>query len=616
MTYLTLENINKAFGEKILLKNVTFSIEEGQKVALVAKNGSGKTTLLRIIIGQEVADNGKVIKKSGLQIGYLDQNPIFHGDHTLLEALLNSNSTTVQAVKMYEESLLDPENMDKMQHAFELMDKNNAWDLDTLIRDILVNLKLPDLNQKVNELSGGQVKRLAIAKLLIDSPDLVILDEPTNHLDVEIIDWLEGFLTSRKMTLLMVTHDRYFLDRICDTIIELDGGNMHTYQGNYELFLMKKNERESNELVNAQKTAVALKRERMWVDKMPQGRGSKSTARTSNYYDDASENKHLKSFIRERSTKIEINMKNTRLGSKILEFNNVSKSFGAKKILDKFSYIFKQHEKLGIIGKNGVGKSTFLNLIMKEENPDSGFITYGETIEFGYYNQNGIKVDDNKTILDSVKDVAEYTTFADGTKATASQLLEKFLFHPRIQHKFVNSLSGGEKRRLYLLTVILKNPNFLILDEPTNDFDLTTLDLLEEFLINYKGCLIIVSHDRYFMDLIVDHLFVFEGNGEIKDFPGNYSDYKEHGFSAIDETNPQNSEVLPSIKSEQMSDTQKDKIKKLEKKIKNLEIKRKDLESKISQTELFEEIRKISEEIKLVVEDIEKASEEWIALSE
>lgn len=610
MTYLSLENVSKAFGEKILLNNVTFSIEKGQKVAIVAKNGSGKSTLLKIIAGLEASDNGQVIKKSGLKIGFLDQNPSFSPDHTIIESLFDSTSDVIQAVKNYEVCLLTPEDTDKMQDAFDQMEKYDGWDFDVKLNDILSNLNLTNIDHKVYQLSGGQKKRLAIAKFLLDSPDLLMLDEPTNHIDIEMIDWLESYLSKSDITLIMVTHDRYFLDKVCSSILELENGTIHKHNGNYSYYLQKKNEREQNELNTAEKTAQLLKRESAWINKMPQGRGSKSTARTSNFYEDKQKNNNIKSYIRERSKKVKLDVKESYIGKKVLELSNIDKAFGEKIILNKFSYIFKQKEKLGIIGHNGVGKSTFLNLIMQLEDPDSGYITAGETIKFGYYTQNGINVSDEKTILDTVKDVAEYTVLSDGSRATASQLLERFLFPMNLQHKRVSTLSGGEKRRLYLLTVILSNPNFLILDEPTNDLDLVTINILQEFLVNFKGCLIIVSHDRYFMDLIVDHLFIFEGNGVIQDFPGNYTDYRDR-FKI---SRP----VVVKVNKEDSSKLKEKKIilHKLENEIKNLENKNEKLTESLNNITNLEDIRKVSEDIQKILLQIDEKTKEWLIISE
>ncbi|MEI7604370.1 MAG: ABC-F family ATP-binding cassette domain-containing protein [bacterium] len=609
MTFLTLENIFKSFGEKKLLHDVTFSIEKGEKLALVAKNGSGKTTLLKIIVGLEQQDAGKVIKKSGLKLGYLPQNPDFNDNETINDFLFDSDNEKVKAIKNYELCLKNPDDIDNMQNAFDDMEKFNAWDLEFLINDILNVFKLDKINLKISEMSGGQKKRLAIAKLLLDEPDLLILDEPTNHLDLEMIDWLQQYLTKLDITLLMITHDRYFLDSVCDTILELEYGNIYKHKGNYSYYLDKKEERENNELSTAVKKAQLLKKESNWVNKMPQGRGSKSVLRTDNYYEDLNKNSELKSYINVRKKKVELNIKESHLGKKILEFSNVSKSYPNKIILDKFSYIFRHKEKLGIIGPNGAGKTTFLNLIMGLIQPDSGHITHGETIQYGYFTQNGIDMDDNKTIINTVKDIAEYVTMLDGSKITASSMLEKFLFAPNIQHRKVATLSGGEKRRLYLLTVIISNPNFLILDEPTNDLDIMTLEVIEEFLINYKGCLIIVTHDRYFMDVIVDHLFVFEGEGVIKDYPGNYTDYREA-------KEKEEKGIKPAEKKAEISNENKIRIKDIEKEIVQLEEKKAKLSAKFVNETDYEKIRKYTEEVNAVVKLIEDKTEEWMKLTD
>ena len=640
MTYLTLENLSKSFGEKVILNDVTFSIEQGQKIALVAKNGSGKSTLLRIIMGLEEQDKGKIFKKNGLKISLLDQDPIFNYDHTILESILNSDLDITKAILLYEKSLQDPEDASLMQDAYDLMEKYNAWDFEVKIKDILDNLKLTNPSEKVSNLSGGQKKRLAIAKILSDSPDLFIMDEPTNHLDLEVIDWLENYLINKNITLLMVTHDRYFLDRICNSIFELNNGNIYKYNGNYTYYLEKKDERQRVDLSTALKTEQFLKKESGWVSKMPQGRGSKSDLRMDNYYKMKQENSNLKSKINSDSKKLQISVDQTRLGNKILELHNLSKRYEDKVILDKFTYIFDKKEKIGIIGKNGVGKTTLLNIIMGLDTPDSGNLVTGNTVVFGYYTQHGIIVDDNETILNFIKNINEFTILSDGSKLTASQILERFLFPVSMHRKLISSLSGGEKRRLYLLSVLLSNPNFLILDEPTNDLDLDTINLLEEFLLNYNGCLIIVSHDRFFMDQIVDHLFVFEGEGRIKDFPGNYSDYRANTSNTSyisKKVNNENSNkeikistnlVLPESSllsnvssnsslpfKKELSKEERILSRELEKEIKNLENKRSKLSERFLDTTLdYEQIRKMTEELKAFTKQIDEKTEKWLSL--
>ena len=497
-------------------------------MALIAKNGAGKSTLLKIITGKEISDGGSVTFRKDIIVTYLDQNPLFDGNSTVIEAIYNTDNPMLNAVRAYETALteFEKEYNDKTSEQLELcsaqMDKLEAWDFEAKVHEILQRLKIAFLDKQISTLSGGQKKRVALAKVLIDEPHLLILDEPTNHLDVEMIEWLENYLVSRDLTLLLVTHDRYFLDSVCTEIVEIDAGKLFHYRGNFQYFVEKKAEREMMENSEIDKAKNLYKRELEWVRKMPRARGTKAKYRVDSFYEVKD-----KAFSKQTEEKLVLGVQMSRIGGKILEFNKIKKAFGETKIINDFSYIFKKGEKIGVIGKNGVGKSTFLNMVMGLETPDSGSISTGETIVFGYYSQEGLKLNEDKRVIDVVKDIAEFIPLADGSKLSASGLLTKFLFPPDVQYGFVSKLSGGERRRLYLMTILIKNPNFLILDEPTNDLDIVTLSVLEDFLTSFQGCLLVVTHDRYFMDKMVDHLFVFEGEGYVRDFPGNYTEYRD-----------------------------------------------------------------------------------------
>jgi ABC transport system ATP-binding/permease protein len=526
MNYLSVENLSKSYGIKVLFKNISFGINKGERVSLVAGNGTGKTSLLTILSGKDTADSGNVIYRRDIRIAYLEQEPDFDAEKTVMEEVFRSENPMLNAIKEYEECMemqehgggLDEE---KYQAAFEKMENLNAWDYEVKVKQILSQLKITDLNQKTGKLSGGQKKRVALAKVLIEEPEMLILDEPTNHLDFEMIEWLENYLVKQDVTLLMVTHDRYFLDRVCNNIIELERGILYSYKGDYEYFLEKKEERIFNQGRENDKANNLLRKELEWVRKMPKARTTKSKSRVDAFYE-----LEEKAAGHKKEKELQLNVKMTRLGGKVLECKKVYKAYGDREILKGFDYTFKTGERIGIVGMNGAGKSTFLNIITGKEQVDSGKVNVGETVVWGYYSQEGLLLNEEKRVIEVVKDIAEVIPLGDGSKLTASQFLQHFLFPPEMQYTYVSKLSGGEKRRLFLLTVLMKNPNFLILDEPTNDLDLITLNVLEEFLMSYGGCLLIVSHDRYFMDKLVDHLFVFEGEGIVKDFPGNYSDYR------------------------------------------------------------------------------------------
>ena len=523
MNYLSVQDLGKSYGVQTLFKGLNFGIDQGQKVALVARNGSGKTTILRALAGLEPADTGEIVYRKGIQVAFLKQESDFGDAKTVFEAIYESENPILLAIRAYEEALLNPDDTDIFQKAFDQMDRMEAWDYEVKVKTILFKLKLDDLKQEVSILSGGQRKRLSLAKILIDQPDFLILDEPTNHLDLEMIEWLQEYLSKEQTTLFIVTHDRYFLDAICNEILELEEGNLYRYKGNYTYYLEKKEERQAILQTNIDKAKNLYSKELEWMRRQPKARGTKSKARIESFYD---VEKSAKKKIKNDKIQLEVQMK--RLGSKILELHKVSKAYGDLKILDQFTYTFKKRDRVGIVGKNGVGKTTVLNMLTGTESIDAGKIVVGDTVEIGYYTQKGMKMDEGKRVIEIVRDIAEYIPLVGGRKMTAAQLLERFLFSKDAQWKHVSVLSGGEKKRLYLLTILMKNPNFLILDEPTNDLDLITLKVLEEFLEEFEGCIITVSHDRYFMDRLVDHLFIFEGEGQVRDFPGNYTDYRTH----------------------------------------------------------------------------------------
>jgi len=525
MNYLLAENLKKSFGEKLLFKNLTFGIDAGQKIAMIAKNGSGKTTLLNMLAGIDFPEEGRVVIRKGIRVSYLQQNPELGEENTILEVVFNSENDYITAIRSYEQALIkiklsdSSENQLLFEAASSRMDALNAWDYETKVKEILTRFQIENLLQKVSELSGGQRKKVALAKALIEEVDLLLLDEPTNHLDIEMIEWLEDYLSKQKLSLLVVTHDRYFLDNVCQEILELDNGQLYRYKGNYSYFLEKKAEREHIESLETEKSRNIYRTELEWMRRMPSARGTKSKARVDAFYD--IQEKALK---RTSNGAIELNVKMNRLGGKILELNNISKSFGDFKAVDDFTYTFKKGERIGIVGKNGIGKSTLLNIITGDSRADRGKISLGQTVVFGYYSQEGFLPKEDKRVIELVKDIAEEIPLGKGTMS-ASQFLNHFNFPPTLQYNYFSNLSGGEKRRLFLLITLIKNPNFLLLDEPTNDLDISTLQILEDFLLDFKGCLMIVSHDRFFLDKLVDHVFVFEGNGRIKDYYGNYTGY-------------------------------------------------------------------------------------------
>ena len=520
VSYLQIEELTKSYGDRVLFSDVTFGINEGDKVGLIAKNGTGKTTLLRIIAGLEDYDSGKITFHNDLRVGYLEQMPSFFSSKSVIDTCLEGDDPVSCALRNYEHALQGGDT-ELLTHAIQEMDNFKAWDYEDRFKQILSMLKITDIYQPIEQLSGGQIKRVALAKILISEPQLVILDEPTNHLDIEMIEWLEDYLRRNKMAVFMVTHDRYFLDNICNKIIEIDNQSTYTYNGKYAYYLEKRAER-----IEAQNSEIAKARnlyrtELDWMRRQPQARATKAKYRIDAFYDIKD-----KAHQHYDNSKVNLNVKSSYIGSKIFVAHNVCKAFGDKKILDDFNYTFARYEKLGIIGNNGAGKSSFVKLLLNEYVPDSGYFEIGETVKFGYYSQEGIKFNETKRVIDVIKEVAEHIVFDEKTSYSASQFLNLFLFSAKDQQKLIAKLSGGEKRRLHLASILMHKPNFLILDEPTNDLDIVTLEVLEEYITKFNGCIIIISHDRFFMDRTVDHIFVFEGNGVIKDFPGNYSDYR------------------------------------------------------------------------------------------
>lgn len=629
MNYLSVEGLSKSYNEKLLFKEQNFGISRGEKVALVANNGSGKSTLLKIISGKETADAGKVSFRRGIRTAFLGQDPVFD-DYLSVQDLLNGSISDIQNTLREYEMLLqrpdfdNPEVQEAIEKAHAKIEMADAWNYEQKLKTILSKFNITDYNQEVSKLSGGQKKRLALALVLLDAPDLLILDEPTNHLDIEMIEWLEEYLKTNNLTLLMVTHDRYFLDRICTKIVELSDGKLYTHLGNYSYFLDKRAERIEAENVEIAKTNKWLKTEIEWVRRMPKARGTKSKSRV-----DAYEDTKEKTGGKKVQQEIKLDVKMNRIGGKILEMKKVYKSYGEKKILEGFDYTFKKGERIGIVGPNGVGKSTFLNILLGFENPDSGKVNTGDTIIFGYYNQDGLQLKEDKRVIEVVKDIADFIEVADGTKIMASQFLQHFMFEPEMQYNYVSKLSGGEKRRLNLLLVLLKNPNFLILDEPTNDLDLLTLYKLEEFLQNFGGCLLLVSHDRYFMDNIVDHLFVFEGNGKIKDFNGSYEEYKLFQKQNILDQTKENKKLetietfkvqeieVPIINKKKLSFKEKFELEQLGKQLEELSLEKKKIESELSKPDLeFDTLNQLSKKLQTINEDLDNKELRWLELSE
>ncbi|MRG46912.1 ATP-binding cassette domain-containing protein [Chitinophaga sp. SYP-B3965] len=634
MHYVTVEGLTKSYGITPLFENISFHIEEGDKIALVALNGTGKSTLLRILSGKETYDDGKVWIHKGVTVVMLEQTHNFNLDKSILENIFDHSHPILNAIKEYE-LLTDDDaepDMDALTDAITKMDDLNAWHFDAKVKQILGRLNIHHLDQPVGKLSGGQQKRVSLAKVLIDigfehQHTLLVMDEPTNHLDVSMIEWLENYLDQEKVTLLLVTHDRYFLDNVCNEILELDNSILYTYKGDYANYLEKKAAREEMDKASTEKARNTYRKELEWMRKQPKARTTKSKSRQDAFYE-----------VQERAAKrieqqqLELNVKMTRLGGKILELKKVNKAFGDLHILKGFDYTFKKGERIGVVGKNGVGKSTFLNMLLGTEQADSGKINIGETVVFGNYNQSGLAIKEDMRIIEFVKNIAENFPLADGTKVSASKFLELFLFPPEKQYTYISKLSGGEKRRLHLLSILFRNPNFLVLDEPTNDLDLPTLTILEDFLQNYQGCIIIVSHDRYFMDKLVDHLFVFEGEGVVRDFPGNYSQYREwerdqEKIKSIEPPKPAavavpasvapTTAAAPSTPARKLSFKEKHELETLDKEIAALEKEKAALDTKLADGSIpYAEIEKASLRIGEVIRLLDEKGMRWLELSE
>ncbi|MFP5470276.1 MAG: ABC-F family ATP-binding cassette domain-containing protein [Bacteroidia bacterium] len=614
MNYLSVENISKSYGERALFKDVTFGIEKGQKIAFIAKNGSGKTTLLKILAGTETPETGNVTFRKDITISFLSQEHNFNPDATVRDIIYGSNDAIIQTIKHYNDTLSNPES-NLHSEAFEKMNELNAWEKDVFIQEVLSKLRLSDITQPIKFLSGGQVKRIALAEVIIQQPDFLILDEPTNHLDIGMIEWLEDYLSKQNVTLFMVTHDRYFLDNVCNEIIELDQNTLFRYKGKYEYFLEKRAHRYEVDQATIDKAKNTLRKELDWVRRQPKARGTKAKARVDAFYD-------VKDVASQRldERELDLEIRSQRLGTKIIELHRIAKQFGDIKILNDFSYTFKHKEKVGIVGENGTGKTTFLNIITGIEQPDKGKVVQGETVVFGHYKQEGMKFDENKKVIDVIKDVAEIIPMAKGKTITAAQLLERFLFPRDMHYQFIRKLSGGEKRRLYLLTILMNNPNFLILDEPTNDLDIFTINALEEYLEMYDGCLLVVSHDRYFMNKMVHHTFVFEGEGEVTDIIGNYEEYRIHRKEKSTQQRQEKREEKQIQKEKEktkLSYKERVEFEQLEKEIEHLEQKKSTLTEKLSSSDIHhEELLKVGAEIEQVIATIETKSNRWLELAE
>ncbi|MCF6357500.1 MAG: ABC-F family ATP-binding cassette domain-containing protein [Draconibacterium sp.] len=619
--FLQAENLSKRWGELMLFEDISFTIFEEKKVALIAKNGTGKSTLLDILAGKETAEAGKVTLTNDIEIGYFEQIPKLKPTHSVIEEIFESDNEKLKTVKAFELAVAH-NNQEDIAEISAKMDELNAWDFEVEIKQILTQLKITQLEQKVSELSGGQQKRLALAKILINKPDLLILDEPTNHLDLEMIEWLEAYLSKTKATLLMVTHDRYFLDRVCNEIIEMEDNQIYRYQGNYSYFLEKRAQRIEMQQASVTKAKNLMRTEIEWIRRMPKARGTKAKYRV-----DAFQNLKEKASQKFNDKSVQLNVKSARLGKKIVEMENISKSFPEVNLIENFSYKFSRYEKVGIVGKNGTGKTTFLNLVTSAMQPDSGKIEIGKTIKFGYYRQDGIEFDPQERVIEAVQKIAEYIFFEDGSKMSAGQMLNHFLFPPETQYNYIEKLSGGEQRRLYLCTVLMQNPNFLILDEPTNDLDIMTLNVLEEYLISFAGCVVVVSHDRFFMDKIVDHLFVFEGDGIVSDFPGNYTIYrndfldKQAKKQALEKAQKPVKKQLNKSSSQpvkrKFTFSEKREFEQLETDIADLEIQKNRLEELLNSGSLpHEELYQKSMELEKIKTLLDEKEFRWLELSE
>ncbi|TAE67618.1 MAG: ABC transporter ATP-binding protein [Bacteroidetes bacterium] len=620
MNYLSVESLTKSYGEKVLFQNISFGLEKGDKIALVAQNGTGKTSLFKVLYGTEDLDSGSFAFKKDVKIAFLAQEPNFKDAKNIEEVIFNDDNKTLKIIKNYEDALVSNDS-DKLSKAMNEMENEKAWDFEQKIQQILTKLKINDMKRPLDVLSGGQKRRLSLAQVLLSNPEFIILDEPTNHLDLEMIEWLEEYLTQQNLTILMVTHDRYFLENICNHIFELANGQLYKYKGNYSYFLEKKEEREYNEASEVMKARNLMRKELDWIRRMPKARGTKAKYRVDAFQElkqKASTN------LKKENLSMSINMQ--RIGGKIMEIKNLSHSFENLKILDNFSYIFKKGEKIGVIGQNGVGKSTLLNVLTNQIELQKGIIEVGETIRFGYYKQDGLKLPEDKRVIEVVTDIAEVITIGKNHTVSPMHLLERFLFPPKQQYTYVSTLSGGEKRRLYLLTILAQNPNFLILDEPTNDLDIITLQILEDFLADFQGCLLVVTHDRYFMDRLVDHIWAMEGNGKIRDFNGTYSEYSatleyEKELAAQEEIAQKEANILnqnAQKRTQKLSFKEQKELENLEIEIPKLENEQKILTEKLNNASLLshDEIMKTAKELENITKSLDEKSFLWLELTE
>lgn len=616
---LQIDKLTKSFGDLLLFQESSFGIAEGEKVGLIARNGAGKTTLLNILAGKEPYDDGRVVFRNDIRLAYLEQSPLFDPELTVLEACFSSDSDVVKLIARYEEVIASGD-QSKLDEVLVQMDLHNAWDYEQRVKQILTRLNITDFHQKIGELSGGQVKRVALANALISEPDLLIMDEPTNHLDLEMVEWLEEQLARDPVALLMVTHDRYFLDRVCSRILEIDNKQIYTYKGNYSYYLEKRDERVASQQAEVDRAKNLMRKELEWMRRQPQARGTKSKSRIDAFYT-------LEEKAREKQAEQSVRFaaKGAYIGKKIFEAKNVSKRFGDTRITESFNYTFTRYEKMGIVGNNGTGKSTFVKMLLGEVEPDSGYFEIGETVNFGYYSQDGLQFDEQMKVLDAVQNIAEVIDLGDGHRLTASQFLQHFLFPPEKQHDYVYKLSGGERRRLYLCTVLITNPNFLVLDEPTNDLDILTLNILEEYLAGFKGCLIVISHDRYFMDKVVDHLLVFHGDARVQNFPGNYSLYRawksEEEKKEAAEAKTSTPEPIARRKKEEekkkLTFKEKQEFASLEGEIEQLETEKDAISERLSSGTLpAEELMSQSERLSELMQLIDEKTMRWLELSE